>query len=232
MVVALRIHWPYIQTETETGHVCSVLMIIVPDYGQSIAALATQLHTVTLMGRFQINSLTTRNRNMTPTVIISINGRLLSIITFLGLIMQLTDTLSSSNVRSLTLVSVLPPKIFTYRERNISYTSSEWQRDCCWPSPAHSLSGPNPAGLMTTFYCLRFETYPTLRARSPYLYPRGTGRLGYIPRRWVPLSSPPTPRRVTVEVFGPASTRVWTVSSKSKSKSKSKSHCDWRLVSQ
>jgi hypothetical protein len=38
---------------------------------------------------------------------------------------------------------------------------------------------------VTTFYCLRFETPPARRARSLYLYPPGTGRLGYIPRNWV-----------------------------------------------
>jgi hypothetical protein len=29
---------------------------------------------------------------------------------------------------------------------------------CCWPSPAWSFSGPSPLGLVTIFYCLRFET--------------------------------------------------------------------------
>jgi hypothetical protein len=42
-----------------------------------------------------------------------------------------------------------------------------------------------PAGLMTTFYRLRFETPPTWRARSLYSYPPGTGWLGYTPRHWV-----------------------------------------------
>jgi hypothetical protein len=41
---------------------------------------------------------------------------------------------------------------------------------------------------MTVFYCVRFETPLTWRARSPYLYPPGT--------MW-----PPTTRRATVEVF-------------------------------
>jgi hypothetical protein len=35
---------------------------------------------------------------------------------------------------------------------------------------------------MTTFYCVRFETPPTWRARFPYLYPPGTGCPGYTPR--------------------------------------------------
>jgi hypothetical protein len=38
---------------------------------------------------------------------------------------------------------------------------------------------------MTIFYCLIFETLPTWRARSPYLYPQGTGWSCYIPRHWV-----------------------------------------------
>jgi hypothetical protein len=46
-------------------------------------------------------------------------------------------------------------------------------------SPAQSFSGPSPAGLMTTFYCLRYETPPTWRTRSLYLYPPGTGWPGY-----------------------------------------------------
>jgi hypothetical protein len=57
-------------------------------------------------------------------------------------------------------------------------------------SPAQSFSGPSPAGLMTTFYCFRFETPPTWRTRSLYLYPPGTGWPGYTPRHWViPLNS-------------------------------------------
>jgi hypothetical protein len=51
--------------------------------------------------------------------------------------------------------------------------------------PAQSFSGSSPAGLMTTFYCLRFETPPTWRTRSLYLYPPGTGWPGYTPRHWV-----------------------------------------------
>jgi hypothetical protein len=47
-------------------------------------------------------------------------------------------------------------------------------------------------GPMTTFYCLRFETPPTWRVRSPYLY---------LPE----IESPPTTRRATVEVLEPPS---------------------------
>jgi hypothetical protein len=60
---------------------------------------------------------------------------------------------------------------------------------------------------MTTFYCLTFNISQIWRARFPYLYPPGTGWSDYTPRHWVPLSSPPTTRRATVEVFDPASTR-------------------------
>jgi hypothetical protein len=44
---------------------------------------------------------------------------------------------------------------------------------------------------------------PICRARSPYLYPPGTGWPGYIPRHRVPFSSPPTTLRATAEVFEP-----------------------------
>jgi hypothetical protein len=48
--------------------------------------------------------------------------------------------------------------------------------------------------LVTIFYCLRFETPPTWRARSPYLYPPATGWPSYTLRHWVPFSSPSTTR--------------------------------------
>jgi hypothetical protein len=62
-----------------------------------------------------------------------------------------------------------------------------WQEDgslfciCCWPLSAQSFSVSSPLRLTTIFYCLRFETS---------------------------FSSPFTTRRVTVEVFDLASTRV------------------------
>jgi hypothetical protein len=73
---------------------------------------------------------------------------------------------------------------------------------------ASTFSGPSPVGLMTIFHCLRFDIRWTRKARSPYLYPPVTGWPGYTPRHWVPISSPPTTRRATVEVFKPASTRI------------------------
>jgi hypothetical protein len=41
--------------------------------------------------------------------------------------------------------------------------------------PSPSFSGPSPAGLMTTFYCLRFESPPIWRPKSLYLYPPEQG---------------------------------------------------------
>jgi hypothetical protein len=43
----------------------------------------------------------------------------------------------------------------------------------CWSSSAQSFSGPSPAGLMTVFYCLRFETPPNLEGQVPvFIFPR------------------------------------------------------------
>jgi hypothetical protein len=56
---------------------------------------------------------------------------------------------------------------------------------------------------MTTFYCLRFETPPTWRARNR--------EAGYIPRQCVPFPPPRTTRRAAMEVFDPSSTRDITV---------------------
>jgi hypothetical protein len=88
-----------------------------------------------------------------------------------------------------------------------------WREDrsvvhnCWWASPAQALSGPSPMGLMTIFYCLRFESLSTWRARSPFLCPPGTGWSNYIPRHWVPFSSSPTTCKAMVEVFDHTSTR-------------------------
>jgi hypothetical protein len=87
-------------------------------------------------------------------------------------------------------------------DRSVAY-------NCCWSSPAQSFSGPSSTGLITMFYCLRFETPPNWRARFPYLYALGTGWPSYTSRQWVPFSSPPTTRRATVELFEPASKRGW-----------------------
>jgi hypothetical protein len=44
-------------------------------------------------------------------------------------------------------------------------------------------------GLMTTFYCLRFETSQIWRARPPYLYPPATGWPSFTPRHWIPVGA-------------------------------------------
>jgi hypothetical protein len=75
--------------------------------------------------------------------------------------------------------------------------------NCCWSSPAQSISGPSPAELVTIFYCLRLETPPTWWARSPYLYPSETGWPSYTSRHWAPFSSPPTTSMITVEYSKP-----------------------------
>jgi hypothetical protein len=48
-------------------------------------------------------------------------------------------------------------------------------------SPAQSFLGPSPSRLITIFYCPKFETPPTCRARFPYLYRPGTTRPNYTP---------------------------------------------------
>jgi hypothetical protein len=65
------------------------------------------------------------------------------------------------------------------------------------------------------------------RVRVPW-YSRPYITVSYLRLHFSPT---PTTRRVTVEVFDPASTRAWLLSL-TYSKSKSKSHCDWRSVSQ
>jgi hypothetical protein len=72
--------------------------------------------------------------------------------------------------------------------------------------PSQSFSGASPARVITTIYCLKFETSQTRRVRSPYLYRPGNGWPSYVPRHWVPLSSLPTTRKATVEISDPAST--------------------------
>jgi hypothetical protein len=49
--------------------------------------------------------------------------------------------------------------------------------NCCWPSPAQSLSGPSLVGLMTTLYCLRFESLPNLEGQGDPVIPPGIGCL-------------------------------------------------------
>jgi hypothetical protein len=75
--------------------------------------------------------------------------------------------------------------------------------------PDQSLLGRSPAELRP-YFTVSSETLPTNRARSPYLYPPGTGWPRYTPGHWVSFPSPLTTRRATVELFQPASTRVFS----------------------
>jgi hypothetical protein len=74
--------------------------------------------------------------------------------------------------------------------------------NCYCASPAQSFSGLSPARLVTIFYCLKFKTPKTWKARSPYLHLPAIGWPIYVPRHWVPFTSPLTTHRATVEVFG------------------------------
>jgi hypothetical protein len=66
--------------------------------------------------------------------------------------------------------------------------------------------GSESSGTRDHILLSQIRDFPTWGARFPYLYPPGTGWPSYIPRHWIPFSSPPTTCRATVEVFEPAST--------------------------
>jgi hypothetical protein len=76
----------------------------------------------------------------------------------------------------------------------------------CWSTSTQSFWGPSPEGFMITFYCLRFDTPPTWRARSLHIYPPETRWPSYTHRHWIPFSLPQATRKATAEVFEPAST--------------------------
>jgi hypothetical protein len=103
-------------------------------------------------------------------------------------------------------VSPFQDKIHSPDSRILSTSSAVYS--CCWLSPGQPFLGQSPVGLMTIFYYLRFETPPTWRARSPYLYLPERRWPRYTPSHWVPFSLPPTTRRDTVEVLEVASTRI------------------------
>jgi hypothetical protein len=90
------------------------------------------------------------------------------------------------SVSQCVLVSGTPDQIsLTARQLRVCWRRVPWQENesvvynCYWPSPTQSFSDPNSAGLTTIFYWLRFKTLQTWRARSPYLYPPGTGWPSY-----------------------------------------------------
>jgi hypothetical protein len=62
-----------------------------------------------------------------------------------------------------------------------SLTRGRVTYNCYWPSSTQLFLRPSPAGLMTIFYCLRFEAFPTcrpsLRDRVAHLYPQALGSL-------------------------------------------------------
>jgi hypothetical protein len=66
----------------------------------------------------------------------------------------------------------------------------------CWPSPAQSFSGPSSMGLVTIFYCLRFEISLSVASYDPQGYVGGirprfynSGRTEYMsPCLTLPLS--------------------------------------------
>jgi hypothetical protein len=82
--------------------------------------------------------------------------------------------------------------------RYVKVGHSVWQEDepCCWSTPAPALIN-----------AISLYIPPICRARSPYLYPPGTGWFSCTPRYLVKISSLSTNRRATVELLEPASTR-------------------------
>jgi hypothetical protein len=58
-------------------------------------------------------------------------------------------------------------KFVEMRRRSLWRENESVVYNCCWTSPVQSFLGPSPAGLMTIFYCLRFETPSTWRTRFP-----------------------------------------------------------------
>jgi hypothetical protein len=48
--------------------------------------------------------------------------------------------------------------VFVDTGRSIWRADGSVVYNCFWPSPAQLFSGPSPVGLVTIFYCLRFET--------------------------------------------------------------------------
>jgi hypothetical protein len=75
---------------------------------------------------------------------------------------------------------------------------------CRWSSPAQSFSAQSPTGFVTIFYYLRFDTPSHLTTNFPYLSPRKRVAHSY-PQALGSISSPPTTRRTSAEVFVPAS---------------------------
>jgi hypothetical protein len=99
---------------------------------------------------------------------------------------------SQSQSHSYFTTSGLPPNSFSWRQApwesrpvilfcswtlaiiflmQLPLWREEWSvvYNCCWSSETQSFSGPSPAGLMTIFYCLSFET-PQTGGPVPRIY--------------------------------------------------------------
>jgi hypothetical protein len=87
--------------------------------------------------------------------------------------------------------------------------SPPWQKDesVIYLNNFLSLSGSAPKNSLPHL-TVSSETPPIWRARSPYLYPPGTGWSSYTPEHWVPFLTLLMTHRATVEVLQPAYTRV------------------------
>jgi hypothetical protein len=81
--------------------------------------------------------------------------------------------LATSTLRLTTRIFIFQLNICGYSPYVIpSLTRGFMVYNCCWSSPAQSFSDPSPAGLMTTYYSLRFES-PNLEGQVPaFIYPR------------------------------------------------------------
>jgi hypothetical protein len=94
--------------------------------------------------------------------------------------------LATSPLRLTTSNFIFQLNTCDYSPHVTSFLDGSVVCNCCWPSPAQSFSGQSPAGRMTAFYFLRFETPPTWgsgpriyipRNRVAQLYPQALGFL-------------------------------------------------------
>jgi hypothetical protein len=60
--------------------------------------------------------------------------------------------------RAYDQISITVQQLRVYVGRSLWRENGSVVHNCCWPSPAQSLSGPSPVWLATIFYRLRFET--------------------------------------------------------------------------
>jgi hypothetical protein len=98
----------------------------------------------------------------------------------------------------------------------------------CWSSPEHSFSGASPAGLITIFYSLRFET-PPIRSPGPRNFiPKEQGGPVILPGTGLPFRRFLLLAGLRWRYSNPPPRGVYSY----KSKSNSKLHCDWRSVNQ